>query len=316
MVYVEPEDNSKNRCVLTIIEQSSHYLPHCLNSNITYNYYNFDINGSEPTDIDFNFDVAKVMDDDYELEIKTLDDDKVVYSTLWNDEFEEFIHWESLCSVLDKDKTEIIKEMQCFTHIINKPFRYDTNTYTNLYSITLEYQLNIDSYGVFPERIISLRLSFITNKYPKAIINYEPGKIHKITTPDLPPYIRSHAKQIKTHTFNKQSFSALWLYKHYTGDIFIINVEPSGKQFQHYVVAHLHICQNRCGKCITECITNWDEGDIEVLETFICTMNDQLEVKWLKNSSIINYKNEVFISQDNDCAFINRTILEKYDNPN
>jgi len=305
---------SEFRCRLIIIDEINDITDGDVNPSYKYKYNNFSINGEEPIEIDYEFDISKIVESEYEFEIRKESTDELIYSTAWNDTIQDFLAFTDTEKMSKKDKDSLLDEMTTQYLIINKPFIFTETTCISLYSIKMIYQLFSDDYCAHHHKIISFELKFRTDKWLDAIQKYDMGHIYKINKIDLPPCIYDRATKLKTHSINQKAFSVLWLYRYHTGDVFIINVEQAGshknKMAQYYISAHLHINNNKCGNCHDDCVHEWSESDWNNLELFLLENSEYLKVKWYEESSIIEYKGEIFIRQNTNCAYVDKSIVK------
>jgi hypothetical protein len=302
-------------CTFVIVERIMVYDD--VNPNYEFKYHYFDIDGEESIEIDFKFDVTKIQDEDYNFEFRD-GDNKLLYSTELNDNPEDFIGDLDIEKIEPSKLEEELTELSYQYLILNKPYHIDKTLCINLYDVVIYYDLYVDDYHAHQSKIISLKVSYSNHDWLPIAKKYNMGAVAKIGADNIPEYIRNKADAIKTHFIAVNDFSALWLYRYYTGDIFIVNIEQCGnvkkKHYQYYLAVHLHIKNNKCGHCHDDCIVHWDDNEFSNLERFLVDNFEDLELKWHLKSCVIKYKDDVFVRQDDDCCFINKKIIDTYFN--
>jgi hypothetical protein len=308
MFYEDKFDMSMLDCSFVIIEKE------LLMNNSTYStlYHYFDIVGNDTLNkIDFTFDVDKIESNLYEFEIRRNDEDNtLIYSSEWNDTSVDFINLTNIFNMSLPDINKLAKEMSWTYITINRPFIHTKEKGIIIEDIYINYEVIIENGTAYQIKITNMLLKYFIHDWLPMVKNIKLGQIDDVDKHNIPEDILLDLKKIKTHLISKLSFSFLWLYRYYTGDIFIINIEPKGKKhkmFQYYVVAHLHICNNSFGNCHPDCVSNWSEPELDSLYSFLSSQSKLLDVKWYPESTVIEYIKTPIISQTNDCCFIDKS---------
>lgn len=309
MFYEDKFDKSMLDCSLVIIEKE------LLMNNDTYStlYHYFDIVGDDKMNkINFTFDIDKIESALYEFEIRRNDEDNtLVYSSELNNASTDFINLTNTFNMSFKDINELAEEMSWGYITINRPFIHTKEKAIIVEDIYINYEVIIEDGKAYQAKITNMSLKYFIHDWLPMVKNIELGQIDDVDKFNIPDDIQIVAKKFKTHFIYNHSFSLLWLYRYYTGDIFIINIEPKGnvknKMFQYYVVAHLHICNNSLGNCHPDCVSNWYEPELDSLNRFLLLESKYLDVKWYPDSTIIEYRGTPMISQTNDCCFIDKS---------
>lgn len=310
MFYQSEFNDSMLQCSLTIIETN---LDIESNTALQKKYFRYLIKGDQQdNDINFEFERDKLIEGWYDFEIRINNEqNSLIYSTLWNNSSYEFA---TFTQVKPSDSPDIYLNEMNFDYVhINRPFIHTKNTCINLLEINIDYDVEVDDKYAYHKEITKMQCVYHIHNWLPHIKTYTIGHIDDLYRGDIPSHILSMVAKTKTHELQKHSFSALWLYRYYTGDIFIVNIEKKGDRhdmFQYYVVAHLHIVNNKCGECHNECLCNWKEHEINSFDNFLSTHSKNLNVEWYENNmSVIMFKNQPLISKINDCCFIDKQAL-------
>ena len=266
--------------------------------------------------VEHPLDIDSIRDNEYDLEIRMNNpENTLIYSTIDNDSIEDFLKYSPTGTLTHKEIHEVADEMSYVSIVINRPFIHTKDECVLLHDITLKFEVEIVDDIICQTKIEEITILYHKHNWLPNIVNNKLGVVGDITKKDIPLNILHCLRDIKPHLYDKIAFSVLWLYRYYTGDIYIINVEPKGNnnksnKAQYYVVAHLHIMNNMCGNCTSECISNWSDAEIDSLDTFLINNNKNFQVVWYQNSSIITYKNSPFIIQSDDCCFVDKTAID------
>jgi hypothetical protein len=310
MSFQEEFDESMFQCSLVIIEPSLN-TDHNPKYNTKLNY--FDIYGDgDNNNIDYQIDADVLDEETYNLEIRMNNkDNTLIYAT--DENIADFFTYFEIKNTSNKEIYQIAEDAELINIVLNKPFIFTKDLCVMLYDITMHFDVDINNGYVYHTRIQSLSVTYHVHPWLKNIRHNLLGEIDTVDSDYIPNNILYEVKKFKTHLMAKQSFSVLWLYRYYTGDIYIVNVEPKDNKFvnvQYYVVAHLHIVNNVCGNCHEDCVSKWSESELDSLEIFIFNNSNKFNVIWYNGASVINFNGNAFITQSNDCCFVDKTIID------
>jgi hypothetical protein len=316
MFYEEVFDKSMFDCSFVIIEKESF----SKTDTISTLYHYFDVVGNDKlNNIEFSFDINKIQNNLYEFEIRRNDDNNtLIYSTEWANTSVDFINLTNIFKMSITDINEIAKDMSWTYITINRPFIHTKQKSVAIEDIYINYEVIIKNGVAYHAKINDIALIYFVHDWLPMVKNMKLGQIDDVNKFNVPENIRIATDKCKTDIISKFSFSVLWLYRYYTGDIFIINIEQkeninqqtkniNKNMFQYYVVAHLHICNNTFGKCHPDCVINWSESELDSLGNFLTLKSRKLEVEWYPESTAIKYKGTPIISQSEDCCFVDKT---------
>lgn len=266
--------------------------------------------------VDHPLDITLLEDNEYELEIRMNDaQNTLIYSTADNDCIEDFLKCAFTDKLSIKEIHELADEMSYVSMVLNRPFIHTSEECVLLHDITLKFEVQVIDNMICQTKIEEITILYHKHEWLPNVVENKIGVIGDVDKSDVPLNILQNVRDIKPHLYSKIAFSVLWLYRYYTGDIYIVNFEPKGNnrksnKVQYYVVAHLHIVDNACGNCSSECVSNWTEAELDSLDTFLLNNNNNFEVVWYKNTSIITYKDNPFIIQSDDCCFVDKTAID------
>lgn len=315
MFYQRDFDINMMECNLIIIESETY------KSDSPKTHHSFKLFGDDIDNIiPFDFEIDKILSTLYEFELRTnLPENRLIYSTEWNNTTTDWIDFAVISSytnsTLEKKQESLTLDYNFNYITIDQPIVHTKDISIHLQDIEFTYDIAFDDKFGYTKRINGLKVNYHMHNWLGHVKTHRLGVTGDVLKDSIPHHISTAVSKLTTHDIAKSSFSVLWLYRYYTGDIFIINVEMKNDvaksiRFQYYIVAHLHIVNNHCGRCHDDCIHNWSDADIEIFKNFITFQSVNFKVDWYAKSSVINYKSKPIIVQNGDCCFIDKTLID------
>lgn len=278
-------------------------------------------NDDVETPIDFEYNLDKIIGGQYHFDIRTNDENnRLIYSSEWDDDIEPGHYAHVPCNIYDNKGgyDKLAGDINFNYCVINQQYAHTKELNITVEDVCFTFDIDIcDGYG-YTSRIINLQINYNIHPWLSHVKTYTMGTIGDVPKMDIPEHIRLQLDDPKCNiSIANHSFTYLWLYPYYTGDIFLINLEPKStdpkcKKYQYYIVAHLHIVNNSCGTCNENCICNWTNEDIHMFNTFLKNYSAKLNAFWYETYSTLMLNREPFIVQSNDCCFIDKTIIDDF----
>lgn len=312
MSFQETFDESMLECCFVIIEPT-------LNNDVNPRYdtklHHFDIYGDGINNtIDHDIQLDLLDEELYNIELRMNNSDNtLIYSTENRNSIDDFLIYYDFKGTSEKEISQMAEDIELIHIVLNRPFIFTKDICVILYDISIKYQISINDTHLFHSKIESVSISYHVHPWLENIKHNLLGQIDTVDSDFIPDNLMYQVKKFKTHLMSRQSFTVLWLYRYYTGDVYIVNIEPKGNKFnnvQYYIVAHLHMVNNLSGECHDDCITKWTESEIDSLDTFLFNNSNQLNVVWYEGASVVNFQGRPFITQSNDCCFVDKTLID------
>lgn len=306
-------ENEFEGCQLVIQERVKSFDENTATTSINCKYAYFDLIDKTYVNVDYKFDPVKIMNQDYNFAITYPRSHKEIFNTNWNNSEFDFVSAVSNYNMSENEITEIVNEMRFQYIVLNRPFRLNSEENVYLYDISIEYKVEVDMLYIAQVGISKIKVEFHSERWLSAVKHNDMGQIYKITDSIVPEYIRN---EVARYPNNNSDYNILWYYPYYTGDIYLINLRThkmATTQFEYFIAAHLHIEKNLAGgECHEHCVSKWNSQEIVQLQEFLLENSYYMNVKYSKGTTYIMLNNDVCISQDIDCCYVNKKmIMEK-----
>lgn len=312
MSFQDEFDESMLECCFVIVEPT---LNNDVNPRCDTKIHHYDIYGDGLNNvIDFNIDTDILDEGTYNIELRMNNkDNTLIYSTDLRDNIEDFLTYFELKGSSEKEIYQMAEDIELVHIVLNRPFIFTKDICVSLYDISIKMDIGINDTHLYHSRIDSVSITYHVHPWLENVKHNLLGHVDTVDADFIPDNILYQVKKFKTHLMSRQSFTILWLYRYYTGDVYIVNVEPKGNKFdnvQYYVVAHLHMVNNLTGNCHEDCVSKWEEHEIDSLDSFLFNNSDRFNVVWYEGASVINYNGQPFITQSDDCCFVDKTVID------
>lgn len=258
-----------------------------------------------------------IQDENYHIELVSdvnLTGDKALYTTYQNDTIINFGFCAEKVDLLDDKELECkARDMEYAYNFINMPFYLNKHFIVYLYDI--QFKFNIVKVGdyMYPNKIRTVMANYHIARWMPNIQTGTLGLMEPFPREDLFDYVGKTVMKITPDYLKSHDFGVLMIMPFYSGDIYLLSIEPDWEGgYQYYIAAHLHKANCDLEKCNSNCISQFKSSDIEKFNDFIHFKSDQFRLSQKTGKDTIIYKGEPFIIQRSGCCKINTNILEAY----
>lgn len=129
-------------------------------NNIKYDHTYYELIDDELADINYNFEIQKILDNDYQFSI-VREGSKAIYSSELENSTSDFVSAIKTGDCSMKEIDQISREMNLQYLIFNRPYRLDKDNNVHLLDITILYEVEVNQDYIFQASMTKAKLDFI-----------------------------------------------------------------------------------------------------------------------------------------------------------